>query len=90
MYFTSNIFFVLALGLSKLSVVFLLIRITVVKEQRFVFHIVAGLIAAWTVGSTFAVALQCNLGHPWIVVGQNCSGAVSVSGAFHSLSRIDG
>ena len=84
LYYTSNIFFILALGLSKLSVVFFLIRITAVKEQRLVFHVVAGLIAAWTLASTFVVALQCNLGHPWIIVGQNCSGAVSVPGAFQS------
>jgi hypothetical protein len=76
MYYASTLLFVVALGLSKISVVFFFLRLTVVKHHGRVFNAAAALVTAWTVGSTFAVALQCNLTHPWIIVGERCSGAV--------------
>ena len=76
MYYASTLLFVVALGFSKISVVFFFLRLTVIKQHRLVFNAVAVLVTAWTVGSTFAVALQCNLTHPWIIVGERCSGAV--------------
>jgi hypothetical protein len=77
MYYTSNLFFIMAIGLSKISVVCFLYRISRVKQHRLVFNIANGLIAAWTMGSLLAIALQCNLRHPWISVDEECSGIVS-------------
>jgi hypothetical protein len=82
LYYASNILFTIALGLSKISVVFFLIRLTVSRHQKLLFYIVAGLIAAWTVASAFTIALQCDVAHPWVIVDQECPGAVSVSGKF--------
>jgi hypothetical protein len=76
MYYASLIFFVVSVGFSKLSVAFLLLCLTPYEEQRRAFYIVVGLIAAWTFASTFAVALQCNLSHPWILVQESCPRAV--------------
>ena len=76
MYYTSNLLFLIALGLSKISVVFFFRRLTQSKQHRVVFNTAAVFVAAWTVGSLFAVALQCDLAHPWITVGERCSGAV--------------
>ena len=76
LYYTSNLFFILALGLSKNSVVFFLRRLTAAKHHRLVFDTANVLIAAWTFGSFFAIALQCNLAHPWILAGESCSGTV--------------
>jgi len=76
MYYASTLLFVVALGLSKTSVVFFLLRLSPVKHHRRVFNVAVVLVTAWTVGSTFAVALQCNLTHPWILVGERCPGAV--------------
>ncbi|EXJ56542.1 hypothetical protein A1O7_06886 [Cladophialophora yegresii CBS 114405] len=90
-YYTSNIFFTLALGLSKMSVVFFLNRLTVVKTQKMVFHALTAFIATWTVGSTFAVALQCDLPHPWIIVDEKCPGAFlrwKVIGALDIISEL--
>ncbi|OCT48690.1 hypothetical protein CLCR_04817 [Cladophialophora carrionii] len=90
-YYAGNIFFTLALGLSKMSVVFFLNRLTVVRTQKLVFHVLTAFIAAWTVGSTFAVALQCDLHHPWLIVDEQCPGAFlrwKIIGAFDIISEL--
>ncbi len=76
MYYTSNLLFVLALGFSKSSVVFFLRRLTAAKHHKLVFDAVTVFIAAWTIGSFFALALQCNISRPWVSAGETCSGAV--------------
>jgi hypothetical protein len=77
MYYVSILFFVISLGLSKISVAFLLLHLTPQEEHRRVLRGINFLIAAWTVASTFAVALQCNLSHPWILIQETCPGAVA-------------
>lgn len=77
MYYTSNLFFIMAIGLAKISVVRLLHRISRSEQHRLVFNIATGLIGAWIVASVFALALQCDLHHPWISVDQKCPGMVS-------------
>jgi hypothetical protein len=47
------------------------------KEHGRFLHVIIVLIAAWTVASTFAVALQCNLSHPWILIQKTSRGAVT-------------
>jgi hypothetical protein len=76
MYYTSELFFVIALGLSKISMSFFLLRLTMYKNHRKVYYSVAALIAAWTVASLFAIALKCDLGHPWIILDEKCPGEV--------------
>lgn len=76
-YYTSNLFYILIIGLSKISVICFLSRISRMKQHRIVFNVAMGLIAAWIFGSLLAVALQCNLQIPWIIVGEDCSGTVS-------------
>ena len=77
MYYTSNLFFITAVGLSKISVMCFLRRISRVRHHRLVFNTTIGLITAWIIGSLLAVALQCNLQHPWISVHEACPGIVS-------------
>ena len=77
MYYTSNLFFIMAIGLSKISVVRLLHRISRIKQHRLVFNIAVGLIAVWTIASLLAIALQCDLQHPWTSVEEECPGIVS-------------
>jgi len=77
MYYTSNIFFFLVIGLAKISVICFLSRISRMRQHRLVFNIAIGLIGAWTLGSLIAMAVQCELGRSWIMVGQDCSGTVS-------------
>lgn len=78
MYYASNLFFILALGLSKISVGFFLRRLSRAKHHKIVYNIAIGLMGVWTVASFFALALQCDLGQPWTIVGENCgTGVVS-------------
>ena len=72
MYYVSILFFVIALGMSKLSVAFLLLRLTPQQQQRRVFQVIVALITVWTIASTVAVALQCNLSHPWVLFQETC------------------
>ena len=76
LYYTSNLFFILALGLSKLSVVLFLLGLSPARHHRRVTLAVAAFVGAWTFASLLAVALQCNLASPWILVGETCSGTV--------------
>lgn len=76
LFYAVTILFVIALGLSKCSIVALLMRMTRKKRQLQVFRATLAALAAWTVASTFATALQCNLRYPWILVGERCPGLV--------------
>ncbi len=76
MYYTGELFFVIALGLSKISMSFFLLRLTMYKKHRQVYYVVAGLLGAWTVASLFAIAFKCNIDHPWIILNAKCSGEV--------------
>jgi len=81
MYYASNLFFIIILGLSKISVVAFLLRLSPHNSQhKLVFMSAIAVLAAWTAGSFFAVALQCNLGHAWISVKEECTGTVSSDG----------
>lgn len=77
MYYTSNLFFIMAIGLSKISVMCFLRRISRVRQHRIVFNSAIGFVGIWVFASVLALALQCDLGHPWISVGEKCTGMVS-------------
>lgn len=77
MWYTSLLLFIISLGLSKTSVVVLLASLTPDQKHKKIFHSVIGLVAIWTIASLFAVALQCNLSHPWKTIGQRCDNVVS-------------
>ena len=77
MYYWSIFLFVIALAFSKLSVIFFLRRLSGSNRNHVrVFDAVAVLVTVWMIGAIFAVTLQCDLAHPWIVIGEHCSGAV--------------
>ena len=75
--YTSNLFFILCLGLSKCSVICFLRRLSRDRNHKIVFDCATGVMILWTVASLLAIALQCNLSMPWVIVGQNCSDTVS-------------
>ena len=77
MYYWSTLLFVIALAFSKLSVVFFLRRLSGSNRNHVrVFNAVAVLVTAWMIAAIFTVTLQCDLAHPWIIVGERCSGSV--------------
>lgn len=73
MYYASVLLFIVALGLSRISVVSFQTRLIASVSQRRVFRCAMLLIAIWTAASFLALALQCSLANPWRVVGQECS-----------------
>lgn len=87
MVYASTILFYLSVALSKCSVVFFLLRISP-SQHRVIFLSAAAFIGAWMIAAVFAVALQCNLSHPWLSINQNCPGTVrqSVSDTVHSAN----
>lgn len=58
-YFLGEIFYILALGISKISILFFYLRVFPAKETRMKIHIVMGLSAAYTVAFFFATTFQC-------------------------------
>ncbi|KAH0848528.1 hypothetical protein FOPE_02582 [Fonsecaea pedrosoi] len=79
MYYTSNLFFIVVIGLAKISLVSFLHRISRMKQHRLVFNIAMGVLGVWTVGAFLAVAFQCNLSHAWLTVGEKCPGITDSS-----------
>ena len=76
MYYGSNILFIVAIGLSKITVVQFLLQLTASPPQRRLFYGALGFIAMWTFASLFALALQCDLSRPWLLIGQKCPAVV--------------
>lgn len=70
---------IIALGLSKISVAVLIRRIDAFGKRSNVFDVIAACIGAWTVASFFAIALKCNLSHPWLIYHERCVNVVSQS-----------
>lgn len=79
LYYASNVFFILGLGLSKALVIYFLSRLTSIDTHKKVVMRASAFTAVWTVASVFAVALQCDLSRPWLIVGEQCDGAVGVT-----------
>lgn len=72
----SNILSILAVGLSRGALMYFSLRLTPVKKQKLYLQALLGCNVAWTVASTFAVALTCDLTRPWVLAGQSCPGFV--------------
>ncbi|RMZ88474.1 hypothetical protein DV736_g4297, partial [Chaetothyriales sp. CBS 134916] len=74
-YYASSLLSSLALGFSKISIAILLRRINNIAGRERVFTGAAVFVAGWTIASILALALQCDLRHPWITIDQHCPGA---------------
>lgn len=73
LYYGSNILLLISLALSKASVAALLMRLCIEKTQKKYFTGALAFVALWGLGSIFAVALQCNLSQPAILLDGQCS-----------------
>ena len=79
LYYASNLLFVIPLALSKAAVACFLLRLTPVDAQRRAITILLSIMAVWGVALFFAITLTCDLSHPWILDGQQCTGYVGLS-----------
>ncbi|KAK4550794.1 hypothetical protein LTR36_000374 [Oleoguttula mirabilis] len=73
-FYTGNILAILVLGLAKLSIASFILRLTPIQRQRQIIFGIVGATILWMALSVFLVALQCNLSHPWALVGEKCTG----------------
>ncbi|KAF2166647.1 hypothetical protein M409DRAFT_23278 [Zasmidium cellare ATCC 36951] len=74
LYYAASLFFVLSLGLSKASVAIFVLRLAPFDPHRQVIKALIIAILAWTLALLLAIALKCNLSHPWTVLDEQCSG----------------
>ncbi|OQV11217.1 hypothetical protein CLAIMM_15083 isoform 4 [Cladophialophora immunda] len=88
----SNLLYLCALDLSKVSTILFLRRLMAPgSNMRWYCTILVGMVPATTVVFVLAVALQCDLSHPWVIVHQKCSGWFlrwEVQGAVSSLFEV--
>lgn len=64
--YASDLLYILAIYFSKLSAVFLFLRLTPNKQHiRFCYSIL-GTSTVWVVAAIFMVAIRCQLGQPWV------------------------
>jgi len=73
--------YIVAVWLSKASTAFLLLRLSPNRHHILASKIVAVITAVTAVASVLAVALRCNLSHPWLNINSHqgqCAGLVSV------------
>jgi len=64
------------MGLSKLSLIFFLSRLTSYGTHKRIFFGVAAFTLLWMLGSFLALALQCEILQPWLVADEQCTGTV--------------
>ncbi|KAK0943336.1 hypothetical protein LTR29_005124 [Friedmanniomyces endolithicus] len=75
LYYASNLLYLCAIDLSRISIVLFLRRLTAPSTyvRRFT-EVLLVLISVSTSVFLLAAALQCGLSHPWVIVDQKCSG----------------
>ncbi|KXT12444.1 hypothetical protein AC579_7371 [Pseudocercospora musae] len=73
-FYTSQLFAILALSLCKCSIASFITRLTPQTSIRRILHVYVGVVILWTVAAIFALALQCDLGRPWTLATNRCSG----------------
>jgi len=72
LYYSSNLLFLIALASSKASVASLLLRLCAEERQKLLFVGALASNGLLLVVSIFAMAFQCDVSQPWILVGEQC------------------
>jgi hypothetical protein len=75
-YYSSNLLFLIALASSKASVASLLLRLCAEERQKLLFVGALASNGLLLVASIFAMAFQCDVLHPWILVSEKCDGVI--------------
>jgi len=76
LYYISNLLFLVALASSKASVASLLLRLCAEKRQKLLFVGALASNGLLLMASIFAMALQCDVSQPWMLIGEQCDGVV--------------
>ncbi|KAM0797723.1 hypothetical protein BDR22DRAFT_809981 [Usnea florida] len=70
--YSADLLYIIALAVSKVSVLVLLWQLTPVTSHRRLTLGVGLFIAAWTLASFFAACFQCPAPETWMILGQDC------------------
>lgn len=74
--YAADILLIITLCLSKCSVILLLKGLTRNTDHYKACKMILGLSAIWGVASVFAIALRCELSHPWLTLDGHCTNLV--------------
>lgn len=72
-YYASNLLYIATLWATKISTLFLILRLAVQKIHTRTTSIVLAATGVLSLVSLLLAALDCNLNEPWIFVGGQCS-----------------
>lgn len=72
-FYAADLLYLLAAYLSKCSIMFLLLRLTPSRQHRQAFNLTLVILTAWLFASVFAIALRCDLSHPWSIYQEKCT-----------------
>lgn len=74
MYYASNIFYILALDVSKISIVLFIHRLTSRDTLlRRYCEVLLALLSISALSFVLVTSLQCDLSQPWIFIGRECT-----------------
>jgi hypothetical protein len=68
--------FIIILATAKMSVSFLIHKLSPKKNIKLANWSIMGFIAFWTLFSIFSLAFQCGYSNPWIYAPKKCAGQV--------------
>ncbi|KAI3005131.1 hypothetical protein CBS147346_4459 [Aspergillus niger] len=84
--YSSNILYVLALSLAKISVLLLLNKLSVNRWHKKILFWTSGLVGIWTVPVFFTLAFQCGVPEPWDASNGHC---INIFAFWAGISPID-
>ncbi len=70
--YSSDLLLIISLGISKISILILLLQISPVTLHRTLAAILGGFIVIWSIPSLLASAFQCDLPSAWMIVEGRC------------------
>ena len=77
--YSSDLLLVISLGVSKISILILLLQISPVTLHRRLAAMLGGFIVIWSIPSLLASAFQCDLPSAWMIVEGRCFDQVRYS-----------
>lgn len=73
--YTSDILYIIAIGLSRCSTAFFLSSLTRDQKQRIIGVVIATLAVTWAIASVFLIAIRGDTTQPWLTLEPPVSGA---------------
>ena len=77
--YSSDLLLIISLGVSKISILILLLQISPITLHRRLAAMLGGFIVIWSLSSLLASAFQCDLPSAWMIVEGRCFDQVRYS-----------